>query len=46
VITERPSFSEELNVARVEDVVAAGDEDFFHIDKKVRMYPKEFVASN
>ena len=33
-------------MARVEDVVAAGDEDFFHINKKGRIYPKRFVASN
>ena len=46
VAAECPRFAEKLNVARVEDVVAAGDEDFFHINKKGRIYSKEFVASN
>jgi hypothetical protein len=30
VVTECACFFEELEVASVEDVVAAGDEDFFH----------------
>ena len=46
VAAERPRFAEKLNMSRVEDVIATRDEDFFHINKKGRIYPKKFVASN